>query len=436
MSYEIFVERDLAEAAGSDLYTRIQMLAGDLIDDNDKKRATKRHHQLVGQYAQYAKRAMGYIDALGLDKPNPKIVEALVPGSFCLTFKLRLARPLLSKDDEPFHICDNPMRKDPVFRVPMMSPSGWKGCIRSAATRLLAEQADNLTDPDFADARLRLTALFGNERGVDAKESDRSRWQEYLDKAGGLEAAGLYRAMLKERSATGFLAGRLRFFPTFFDNLGIEVINPHDRTKKAGKLPIYFECVPDGATGTFTLLYVPFDLVGQSEPELRHRVSDDLEMLAPALRAMLSLYGFGAKTSSGYGVIDEQFVEQKGAFKMNFEEPSAAAAQPMPSQAPQMSDEVRDFLSQYPGEDFSLKVQAWRRKHKAGKGPARKYRYAKDVFYRYQQELDRYQAEQATQPVKAEVPSACTSYTFETLDELKTMMMNLASTLRREVEHE
>jgi len=435
MSYEIFVERELAEAASNDLYTRMQMLACDIVDSDGKKGATRRHHQLVGQYAKYAERAIGHIEALGLDKPNPKIVEALVPGSFCLTFKLRLARPLLSKDDEPFHICDNPMRKDPVFRVPMMSPSGWKGCLRSAAVRLLAEQAGSLTDPDFANARLRLTALFGNERGVDAKESDRSRWQEYLDKAGGLEAAALYRTMLKERSATGFLAGRLRFFPTFFDDLAIEVINPHDRTKKAGKLPIYFECVPDGATGTFTLLYVPFDLVEQLEPGLRRRVADDLEMVAPALRAMLSLYGFGAKTSSGYGVIDEQFVGQ-GALAMKFEDPSAAAARHTPAQAPRMPDEVRDFLAQYPDEDFSLKVQVWRKKHKIGKGPARKYRSAKDAYYRYQQELGRYQADQAAQPAEAEAPSAHISHTFETLDELETVMTNLASTLRQEVNHE
>ena len=433
MSYETFVERELAEASDNDLYTCIQMLAGDLIDDDDKKRATKRHHRLVGQYVLYANRAIDDIGTLGLEKPNPEIVDTLAPGSFCLTFKLRLVRPLLSKDDEAFHICDNPMRKDHVFRVPMMSPSGWKGCLRSAATRLLAARASKLTDQDFATARLRLTALFGNEKGMDVKKSDRRRWDEYLDKTGGPKAAELYREMLKTRSTSGFLAGRLRFFPAFFDDLGIEVINPHDRTKKAGKLPIYFECVPDGGSGTFSLLHVPFDLVEQSESVLRQEVASDLEVIAPALEAMLTLYGFGAKTSSGYGVIDKEFVGQ-GVLEMNFEDTSAAAAQPELPQVPQMPDELRDFLAQYPDEDFSLKVQAWRKKHGVGKGPARKYRQAKGAFHHYQKELDRYQAKQAEQPTEAETPSVRKmSYTFESLDELETVLTNLVTTLRQEV---
>src|SRR5207248_3303015 len=61
-----------------------------------------------------------------------------------------------------------------------------------------------------------------------------------------------------EEQAKRFYAGSLYFFPTFFTRKGMEIINPQDREKRAGSLPIPFESVPAGSTGTFTLLYVPF----------------------------------------------------------------------------------------------------------------------------------------------------------------------------------
>jgi CRISPR-associated protein Cmr2 len=58
-----------------------------------------------------------------------------------------------------------------------------------------------------------------------------------------------------------FSRGRLIFFPTFFNNISLEVINPHDRKTRAGTLPIYIESVPEGTEGNFSLLYIPFDLI-------------------------------------------------------------------------------------------------------------------------------------------------------------------------------
>jgi CRISPR-associated protein Cmr2 len=102
--------------------------------------------------------------------------------------------------------------------------------------------------------------------------------------------------------------GSLHFYPTYFDRMGLEVINPHDREGGAGMNPIYFECVPaitrdkDGKEvhtgGTFTLLYVP--IVG---PEVSEEgAKKDLEAVARGIGAMMTHYGFGAKTSSGFGV--------------------------------------------------------------------------------------------------------------------------------------
>ena len=64
--------------------------------------------------------------------------------------------------------------------------------------------------------------------------------------------------------------------------------------------------MPPGTRGTFTLLYVPFNAIGQAEAARRQEAADDLKMLAEGIYAMLVLYGFGAKTSSGYGVAEEK----------------------------------------------------------------------------------------------------------------------------------
>jgi len=103
--------------------------------------------------------------------------------------------------------------------------------------------------------------------------------------------------------------GALYFYPTFFTRLSLEVINPHDRQSNAGKQPIYFECVPDGAHGTFSLLYAPFDLIGADEAEIRRQALEDLQLVAEGLQAMFLTYGFSAKRTSGYGVAEDKIIK-------------------------------------------------------------------------------------------------------------------------------
>jgi CRISPR-associated protein Cmr2 len=106
-----------------------------------------------------------------------------------------------------------------------------------------------------------------------------------------------------------FRAGRLECYPTFFYRVGLEIINPHDRARKVGKNPILFECVPAGARGTFSLLYIPFDRIGQDEPETRRQAAEDLQLVTEGLQAMFLTYGFSAKRSSGYGVAEDEIIE-------------------------------------------------------------------------------------------------------------------------------
>ncbi|MFQ5857413.1 MAG: RAMP superfamily CRISPR-associated protein [Anaerolineae bacterium] len=196
---------------------------------------------------------------------EPEIDLSALPTYACvLSFAFRLAQPYLSKDDDPFCIIDNPIVRDRVFRLPLVRPSSWKGNLRAALWQL-GHRHDGETYRDEIIQR-----MFGEKRGDDTGK-----------------------------------AGRLFFYPTFFTKTDLEIINPHDRTRRVGKNPILFESVPIEATGRFTLLYVPFDQVGVDSDETARQVAADLPVLARGLRAMFCLYGFGAKTSSGFGLTEE-----------------------------------------------------------------------------------------------------------------------------------
>lgn len=190
--------------------------------------------------------------------PDPSIFPH---GTWAARITFTLKKPYISRDDKEFYILDNPVKKEWVFKVPYVAPAQWKGALRAAMRRLRGYT----TWEEEADDE-QMVRLFGNVKG---EEQDFSR-------------------------------GYLHFYPTFFDKIGIEVINPHDRRTGAGRNPIYFECVPAGTVGTFTILYVPMGVRTVSEND----AEEDIKAVARGIRAMLTEYGFGAKTSSGYGVAE------------------------------------------------------------------------------------------------------------------------------------
>lgn len=185
--------------------------------------------------------------------------------SFVFQFKFTLSQPYISKDEQDFYIIDNPVRKDKVFGFPYVASTSWKGSLRAALWKLEAKE----NHPHIIH-------LFGARK----KPEDQQDLQ----------------------------AGCLYFFPTFFDKMGLEVINPQNRTTRAGENPIPIETVPPSAIGTFTLLYVPFDLVGKDDKTICKQVAEELQLLARGLEAMFRLYGFGAKTSSGFGLAQENII--------------------------------------------------------------------------------------------------------------------------------
>ena len=93
-------------------------------------------------------------------------------------------------------------------------------------------------------------------------------------------------------------AGSLFFYPAFFDQISLEVINPHDRETGAGRVPVWLESVPAKAESVFKLPYVPLSETGSDDAK------KDLELVADSIWFMMTEYGFGAKVSSGFGTAD------------------------------------------------------------------------------------------------------------------------------------
>jgi len=183
-----------------------------------------------------------------------------------LELDFTLESPWYSKDDRPFHVLDNPVRKERVFGVPYMSAASWKGLLRWSCRMeegLLRHLERGGTIDDWDDPAW-ILHLFGNEKG----------------------------------EGEDFQRGALAFFPTWFSKIGFEVINPHSRRTRAGTQPILYEVVPAGTRGTLHLLYAP--LPGTAARD-RVQPKEAIGLLLDAVEALLTRYGISAKRTGGWG---------------------------------------------------------------------------------------------------------------------------------------
>ena len=317
MSYEFYAR---PPGDGVDERTAIDLLGKHLpAGDRDSQVSVDKYLQRVhgagggvsGEHsslAQYVGQQLGTLRDLGLLYATVPSRYSFPAGSAFLRFEFQLAKPYLSRDDDPFYVAKsvNPLRKSKEFTVPIISASGWKGLLRWIAMHVrLASRVADLTPEQFAEERFTQALLFGYEKG--AMPGEPRGLAPYLDCLNE-GAKPLYEQQLRtyygssESEGPPRHRGHLSFYPTCFDDIDVEVINPHSRETKAGKMPIYLECVPSGARGTFALLYVPFDLFGAPRGSVRQRMAIALLLIAQCVRDLLLTYGFSAKRTSGYGL--------------------------------------------------------------------------------------------------------------------------------------
>lgn len=315
---------------GIDAFTKLRLLSvflGTTVQEIAKVHHRVLIHRRADQPSPFSKDvicpALEMIKELRLLPPSCTLSNNLPFGSFMLQFSFILAKPYLSQDDEGFYVCENPIRKEKVFKVPMVAGSSWKGNLRWTAMKIftdkLPDRINELTLNEYFGPRSQMVRLFGHEKDAmenyldtvlaEALCNDEEKKNPECVKEKKKFVEGEFEEFLRNKGYIGSNVegrqGRLNFYPTFFDQIGLEVINPHDRKTKAGTVPIYIESVPEGATGTFTLLYVPFDLIGKPEDMVRKEVAQDIETICEAVKEMMTTYGFSAKKTSGFGVIKD-----------------------------------------------------------------------------------------------------------------------------------
>lgn len=265
-------------------------------------------------------------------------IKKLPPYSFIIQARFKLKQPYFSKDDDEFYIIQNPILKEKVFKVPMIRGSGWKGSLASAFKDLINEEANLEKRKEIIDSYLRIFGagsesikvvedyLKENSKDlVKFKEKflefilfelgmkvDKDFIGEIKDKNSYEELQAILQKKISEKLQKDNKnltiefqthRGRAIFYPTYFDRLSLEVINPHDRRKRAGIQPIYYEVVPEGTEGFLQIIYIPFDGILKENEVLKSEAEKDLENLLLAIEKV-SQIGIGAKTKLGWGTFE------------------------------------------------------------------------------------------------------------------------------------
>lgn len=275
-----------------------------------------------------------------LDESEMKsYIDSLVPGSFAIYQEFKLVSPYFSKDDDELYIIDNPILKDKVFKVPMIRGSSWKGMLLHTAFKILEDKLENwdISIEEIINTYRKIYRIFGtgSENFRSLKDYldnyiDKNSKEEYkLDKLKreliqyALFECGVNINIKKENKSSlidqiikqiemkikndtkldvcAIHKGRLVCYPTYFDNLSLEIINPHNRKTKAGDGPIHFEVVPKDTKGYIQLIYIPFDAVLCSDEEIKNQSKEDFEFIKELINKALTDYGVGAKTKLGWG---------------------------------------------------------------------------------------------------------------------------------------
>ena len=262
-------------------------------------------------------------------------ISKLLPYSFGIYVEFQLKAPYFSKDENEFYIIQNPILKETNFKVPMIRGSSWKGALAHAFREIINESQPSKKRKKSAS----FFRIFGagsdtikaieqsfkkdNKKGIFIEklielilfELGLEINQTLVKKVKALENKN-WKDLIEEIQKWVFQSmedpkgnlpkelkthrGRAIFYPTYFDRISLEIINPHDRRKRAGTVPIHYEVVPKYTKGVFQLIYIPYDGITKTEETLKEEVKEDLENLLEAVEK-LSQLGIGAKTKLGWG---------------------------------------------------------------------------------------------------------------------------------------
>jgi hypothetical protein len=211
-------------------------------------------------------------------------VTRLPAFSAAITLQFQLLTPLLTRDDDPFYLFDNPVRKDHVFGVAHLAGASLKGLASDAFQRGFPHEAP------------------WNTLGID----DQKRTMRY--RSDNEMAQRLFGNASDDPDAFSSQAGRLHFSPIWFSHVEYLVMNPTKSDGSGiGTLPIHFEAVASvderGKPAKADASFFYFNPAGAKDAD-ETTARTDLACLVGALAAWWPTLGLGAKRLAGYGAIE------------------------------------------------------------------------------------------------------------------------------------
>ncbi len=211
-------------------------------------------------------------------------VTRLPEFSAVITLQFQLLAPLLTRDDDPFYLFDNPVRKDHIFGVPHLAAASLKGLAADAFQRGFVHE-----EP---------WATLGN--------NDQTRTMRY--RHDNAMAERLFGNASDDSAAFASQGGRLHFSPVWFSHVEYLVMNPtKDDGSGIGTQPIQFEAVAPiderGKPAKAEVSFFYFNPAGTKNAE-EATARADLACLVGTLAAWWPTLGLGAKRLAGYGAIE------------------------------------------------------------------------------------------------------------------------------------
>lgn len=266
---------------------------------------------------------------------------------FVIEFFFKLQSPLMTGDEPGHYPIDNPVRKDTVFSLPLIAATSWKGLLWSAYFYRFVEPLyqnfrlnnNNQNQEEYLAARWRMLRLYGTEKQA---QKQNEPWPESLNtnSDGHFDTftMRIRRAFLPEDQVhktsvpTPNVAGCLYCFPTFFDAIDVDIINPHDPIRRVGTIPIHLEVVPAGSIGFFRLIYRQRKaLLRNTEGTPQAAAKSDFSALLHTIQFLFREYGFSAKRTSGYGIAEDSLPLLQGRIMTRWEDEEPAVPLTFPS---------------------------------------------------------------------------------------------------------
>ncbi|KHD06943.1 hypothetical protein PN36_34170 [Candidatus Thiomargarita nelsonii] len=267
-----------------------------------------------------------------------EVLESFPRYSARLLLEFTLLTPLLTKDDDPFYLFDNPTRKDHNFGVPHIAAASLKGLSLDAYQR-----------------------AFPSSSGIEIEQKKQLLERRHGYRLQDAHAKRLFGIEDDGNQQEVSRIGRLHYSAVWFKQVQFLVMNPREPETGIGTIPIQFEAIAPNPKEKAILEVVYFNPYGVKESD-EQTVREDLARWLAAVGTWWPVLGLGAKRLAGYGAIKIekatlQAVEWSGMENTQTPQRNPVAQEQPPS--PQKQSYYKDYLD---NEDKPLSEEAFKAK--------------------------------------------------------------------------